>query len=77
MQIEVFKTNVADPERAKWLVDQIEGTFTKCKVNFDLNDCDRILRVVSDGEIQSDVLIDLLQNSGCSAEVLTDTIQTL
>ena len=46
MKIEVFKTNVADPERAKWLVDQIEKQFTNCKVNFDLDDCDRILRAV-------------------------------
>src|SRR6185436_12317587 len=47
MKVEVFKTNVADPERAKWLVDQIERNFTNCKVNFDLDDCDRILRVVT------------------------------
>ena len=46
MKVEVFKTNVADPERAKWLVDQIERNFANCKVNFDLDDCDRILRVV-------------------------------
>src|SRR6478609_6922826 len=53
MKVEVFKTNVADPERAKWLVDQIERNFTNCKVNFDLDDCDRILRVVFEGKIQS------------------------
>ena len=77
MKVEVFKTNVADPERAKWLVDQIERNFTNCKVNFDLDDCDRILRVVFDGKIQFDLLIDLLKNVGCQAEVLPDTIQTL
>lgn len=77
MKVEVFKTNVADPERAKWLVDQIERNFTNCKVNFDLDDCDRILRVVFEGKIQSDLLIDLLKNVGCKAEVLPDTIQTI
>lgn len=77
MKVEVFKTNVADPERAKWLVDQIERNFTNCKVNFDLDDCDRILRVVFEGKIQSDLLIDLLQHVGCKAEVLPDTIQTI
>jgi hypothetical protein len=77
MQVEVFKTNVADPERAKWLVDQIERNFTNCKVNFDLDDCDRILRVVFEEKIQSDRLLDLLKNSGCTAEVLPDTIQTI
>jgi len=74
MKVEVFKTNVVDPERAKCLVDQIERNFTHCKVNFDLDDCDRILRVVSEGKIQSDLLIDLLKNVGCTAEVLPDTI---
>ena len=77
MKVEVFKTNVADPDRAKWLVDQIESNFTSCKVNFDLDDCDRILRVAFEGKIQSDLLIDLLTNVGYKAEVLPDTIQTI
>ena len=77
MQVEVFKTNVADTERARWLVRQIERNFTNCKVNFDLDDCDRILRVEFEGRMESDLLIDLLKNAGCIAEVLPDTIQTI
>ena len=76
MKIEVFKTNVDDLDQANWLVDQIERNFANCKVNFDLDDCDRILRVVFEGQIQSDLLIDLLNNAGCMAEVLPDTVQT-
>jgi hypothetical protein len=72
MNIEVFKTNVADPERATWIVDQIERNFANCKVNFDLDDCDRILRVAFEGKIQSDLLIDLLHHVGYKAEVLPD-----
>lgn len=77
MKVEVFKTNVVDPERAKCLVDQIEQNFTHCKVNFDLDDCDRILRVVAETNIQSDLLIDLIKKVGYIAEVLPDTIQTI
>jgi hypothetical protein len=77
MKVEVFKTNVADPELAERLVDQIERSFANCKVNFDLDDCDRILRVAFENNIQSDRLIDLLKNVGCIAEVLPDTIHTL
>ena len=77
MKVEVFKTNIADPERAQWLVDQIERNFASCKVNFDLDDCDRILRVVFEEKIQPAMLIDLLKNAGCTAEVLPDTIQTI
>jgi hypothetical protein len=76
MKVEVFKTNVADREQAKWLVDQIERNFAKCKVNFDLDDCDRILRVMFEENLQSDSLIHLLKNAGCIAEVLPDTFQT-
>jgi hypothetical protein len=76
MKVEVFKTNVADPELAKSLMDQIESHFTNCRVNFDLEDSDRILRVVCKGKIQSDLLIDLLKSFGCTAEVLPDIIQT-
>jgi hypothetical protein len=77
MKVEVFKTNVTDPEQAKWLVDQIERNFANCKVNFDLDDCDRILRVKFEEKIQSNLLIDLLKNVGCIAEVLPDTIQII
>jgi hypothetical protein len=77
MQVEVFKTNVADPELAKWITDQIEKNFAHCKVNFDLDDCDKILRVVFEEQNQTDALIDLLKNSGCTAEVLPDTIHTI
>ena len=76
MKVEVFRTNVADPERAKWLADQIERNFTNCKVHFDLEDCDRILRVLFEGEMESDLLIESLKEVGCVAEVLPDTIQT-
>ena len=77
MKVEVFKTNVVDPERAKWLVDQIERHFANCKVNFDLDDSDRILRVVFENHMPSDLLIDLLNHAGCIAEVLPDTPQTI
>jgi hypothetical protein len=77
MKVEVFKTNVANPEQAKWLVDQIERNFNNCKVNFDLDDCDRILRVVFEEKIPPDLVIDLLKNVGCVAEVLPDTINTI
>jgi len=46
-------------------------------VNFDLDDCDRILRVAFEGKIQSDQLIDLLKTVGCTVEVLPDTILTI
>ena len=71
--IEVFKTNVKDQEQAKMLVNRIEGIFSDYKANFDLDDCDRILRINCEkGSIQSPRLIDLLKDFGCVAEILPD-----
>lgn len=77
MQVEVFRTDVADAERAQWLAAQIERTLGNCKVNFDLSDCDRILRVVFEGQVASALVIDLLKDAGCTAEVLPDTLELI
>lgn len=44
-QIEVFKTNVyAEAEAAK-IINFLLKQFPHYKINFDLDDCDRILRI--------------------------------
>lgn len=71
--IEVFKTDITDREKANQLIEQIHKTFVSYKANFDLDDCDKVLRVVSStGRIQSFYFIDWLKNMGCTAEVLPD-----
>jgi hypothetical protein len=71
--VEVFKTNVKDHEHAIMLVDRIHETFQGYKANFDLDDCDHILRVKSTtGCVQPSDLIDLLKDFGFNAEVLSD-----
>jgi hypothetical protein len=73
--VEVFKTDVKDPDHAKMLVDRIHAIFAGYTANFDLEDCDRILRVVSsDGFIQTSRVMNLLDNYGCHAEILPDDI---
>jgi hypothetical protein len=73
MTVEVFKTNVNDPDHAKLLIDQIHATFLDYTANFDLEDCDKILRVKSAEEpIQVLSLVVLIKNFGFDAEVLSD-----
>jgi hypothetical protein len=73
--IEIFKTNVTDPSLANRLVEELRKVFSNYEMNFDLEDCDRILRVKSDtGEVQSSALISLLKKMGCQAEILPDAI---
>lgn len=71
--VEIFKTNVDHPCYANILVYRIQQVFTDYTVNFDLEDCDRILRVKSaSGAIHPLPLIEFLQKQGCTAEMLPD-----
>jgi hypothetical protein len=70
--VEVFKTNVTDRNHAKHLVEVIRYHFTDYKVNFDLEDCDRILRIESTTEIEPDRVVELLKHLDVTAEILID-----
>jgi hypothetical protein len=71
--IEVFKTNVESCDQAAMLVDQIHRNFPGYNANFDLQDCDHILRVKSLSEsIEADCLISFLKDLGYEAEILPD-----
>ena len=43
--IEVFKTNVEETAEAKRIIELLLTHFPGSKINFDLHDCDKILRV--------------------------------
>lgn len=43
--IEVFKTNVQEFSEAQKLVALLNKHFPNSKINFDLDDCDKVLRV--------------------------------
>ena len=71
--VEVFKTNVRDTRHANRLLDLIHQTFTHYTANFDLDDCDRILRIHSStGLVEPCFVISLVQDFGFTAEVLPD-----
>jgi hypothetical protein len=73
--IEIFKTNVDEAGHAKMLIDLIHHRFPCYRANFDLHDCDRILRIVSSlPDIDLNSIISLLKKLGFHAEVLPDEI---
>lgn len=47
--IEVFKTNIQEWEVAYKVSLELEKRFPNTKINFDLDDCDKILRVEGSG----------------------------
>lgn len=71
--IEVFKTNVTDCDQASILVERIHQFFPGYTANFDLEDCDRILRVCAKtGLVNASLVVNLLKDCGTTAEVLPD-----
>jgi hypothetical protein len=71
--VEVFKTNVKDLEQALMLIDHIQKTFIGYAASFDLEDCDRILRVeCTTGFINASCVIEILNLFGFKAEILPD-----
>jgi len=45
MVVEVFKTNVQKEADKNYVIAVIQSQFPDYKINFDLEDCDKILRV--------------------------------
>lgn len=46
--VEVFKTNIKQTQQANHLMNLIQSRFPDYQVNFDLQDCDNILRVAAE-----------------------------
>ncbi len=74
--VEVFKTDVSNCEDAQRLIEQIHLKFIDYKANFDLEDCDLILRIQSfKGSIIPQFIISILKQNGFYAEILQDDFQ--
>ena len=46
--VEVFKTNVEEDSQAEALIALLIQQLPDCEINFDLDDCDKILRIAGD-----------------------------
>ena len=54
--VEVFKTNVRSIRKAKLVIQKLAEEFPAHKINFDLNDCDKILRVQGKNILQEKII---------------------
>ncbi len=73
--VEVFKTDVEKQSQANLLVDLICLAFTGYRASFDLEDCDRVLRISCEGAaICSTGVIGLLESFGYEAAVLEESL---
>lgn len=72
--VEVYSTNVDNHKQADFLLHQLGIRFPAYESNFDLEDCDNILRVESVLDmIEVFQVIALLNDLGFIAQVLPDT----
>jgi len=68
--VEIFKTNVPAAEQARILIRQLKQLFPDSRVNFDLDDCDRILRIETAAAIDASLVANWMQSAGYDAHVL-------
>ena len=68
--VEVFKTNIESTSDAHNIVEMLIQLFPGSRINFDLHDCDKILRVEGNNFSPDEVMY-LLSNKGFNCEVLT------
>ena len=67
--VEVFKTNVRRAAAAKEILAVLQRNFPGSKINFDLEDCDKILRVEGKNII-SEKIMEILKKEGHFCEIL-------
>ncbi len=69
--VEVFKTNIQDAQVANFIIGELEKHFPNASINFDLNDCDNILRIEHHENVIDNVL-QLFRDLGHFCEILVD-----
>lgn len=46
--VEVFRTTVATPAQAAELIVRLQRRLPTCRITFDLDDCDKVLRIAGE-----------------------------
>ena len=69
LMVEVFKTNVQKKVQSKMLLCILSEAFPSLKINFDLSDCDKVLRVEGDNMEALRIMI-LVKENGFKCEIL-------
>lgn len=67
--VEVFKTNVRKTRESKQLVRRLLEQFPESRINFDLEDCDKILRIEAPN-VEVEKTIGLMNEEGFECAVL-------
>lgn len=76
--IEIYKTNIIKIDQAKQVYNHLIESFANYKIDFDLEDCDRILRIDTfEEELNQEAILKIVFDLGFYIEVLADEIPFL
>lgn len=67
--VEVFKTDVQKQNQANILLTLLCRDYPAFRINFDLDDCDKILRIEGENVMPGEI-IELLNSNGHECEIL-------
>ena len=67
--VEVFKTNIEQKKVAEQIIQKLLEYYPENKFNFDLVDCDKILRVQGEN-ICIEKIIQIINSNGFKCEIL-------
>jgi hypothetical protein len=71
--VKVFKTDVKEEQVARLILFFLQQALSHCTINFDLDDCDKILRIESQqGPIEEEHIQLLVARYGHHCEPLQD-----
>ena len=69
--IEIYKTNVKNKTAAKKILAEIVSKQPHYCCNFDLDDCDKVLRIENaSGRIDNDLIFEILENNNHEGAIL-------
>jgi hypothetical protein len=69
--IEVFKTNVGSKRAAKIILEEIGMHQPEYKCNFDLEDCDKVLRIETGGaNVDAELIFSILGKNNHEGAIL-------
>lgn len=69
--IEIFKTNIASKKQAVQIMGELQKLHVGTKINFDLEDCDKILRVEGTKSASKKSIVNHLKKQGYNCEILS------
>lgn len=67
--VEIFKTNIDEQQQAEVLLKLLSETFPDFKINFDLEDCDKVLRIEGSNVVPEKIM-DLVKAKQYVCEIL-------